>query len=239
MTDVSRRRIVPAVIGACLLGGTACGSGSEQIRSPGDTVLPDTVVPTFRAPASTPGQMVLVANVLRFRGCGRTGDGMPIRDLADGAGERMVREFGAPVDGITAIVRLDGERLVEIRYAGPERPKCDRFPPAGELEARGNEPFWHVQVRASEAWVYTPQEPGGVVYGGGRWSQSGGQWSYQARHELVTNESAITLEIVDGRCVDTMSGARFPWRARLIRDGNRMEGCALEGRDAQEAATPR
>lgn len=82
-----------------------------------------------------------------------------------------MRELGAQ-SSVTAIVRRENRRLVEIRYAGAEGPSCDELPPGGELVARGNRPFWHVQVRGHQATVTMPEALDGIVYREGRWSRT-------------------------------------------------------------------
>ncbi len=184
----------------------------------------------FRVPASRSGRLVLAARKLRFVACGEEGDGITVEDLADGEGETLLRELGAGERGIAAMVRLDGNRLQQIRYAGAEGPDCVRLPPEGEVEARGNEPFWFVRVADAQVVARTPAEPDGVRYRDGKWSRPDAmRWRYEARAEHAEDEQ-LTLELKEERCVDSMSGARYPFRAVLTRGGSRMEGCALEGR---------
>jgi uncharacterized membrane protein len=134
---------------------------------------------------------------------------------------------------MAVLVRLDRDRLQEIRYAGAEGSRCDQLPPEGELQARGNEPFWMIRAEGTRARVHTPEEPDGAAYGDGTWTRADGlRWRYEARRTRADRLEHLTLELTEERCVDSMSGARYPFRAVLTRDGNRMEGCALEGRQA-------
>ncbi len=117
-------------------------------------------------------------------------------------------------------------------FASPEEPATladDRAarpaaPSAGLVEARGNEPFWAVRVEGAEARVSTPEEASGVSYRDGAWSRDG-RWLYTARRKDGAGVETLTLELIEERCLDTMSGAEYPWRAVLVRQGRRMEGC--------------
>jgi len=97
----------------------------------------------------------------------------------------------------------------------------------GNVEARGNEPFWMIRVEGSSARLRTPDEPNGEQWMDGQWTRSeGGPWVYEARHKDAERSPSLRLELTKGQCVDSMSGAERPLRATLIRDGRRMEGCA-------------
>jgi len=100
------------------------------------------------------------------------------------------------------------------------------------VSARGNEPFWGIEVDGELATVRTPEELGGVKYANGVWRTSGPhRWSFSARREGTGPErDEIALELLETPCADTMSDERFPLRAFFTRNGRRMEGCALEGR---------
>ena len=138
------------------------------------------------------------------------------------------------------MVRVDEDRLQEIRYAGLEGPGCDRLPPEGDLEARGNEPFWNVRVDGATALLRTPMEPDGQTFRDGTWIRVGnGAWRYESHRGDQNARESLTLELTEERCADSMSGARFPFRATVIRNNNRMEGCALEGRRARSPAGAR
>jgi uncharacterized membrane protein len=202
-----------------------------------DTGLSTPSPATFRAPASRAGKLVLRANELRFIPCGETGEGTPVMDRPDGAASALVRELGGGVNGITVLVALEGNRIQEIRYAGLEGPGCEKLPPEGTIEARGNEPFWQMRVEGTDGWIRTPQTPDGIRYRDGRWSQPSPKvWQFEAQRDLPEQVEKVTLEITETQCTDGMSGARYPYRAALTRGIERWEGCALEGR--QSIATP-
>lgn len=175
------------------------------------------------------GSLALVDSVLHFVPCGAT-TGNAVADLPDGEAATLLAEF-APADGrITAVVRIANDSLREIRYAGLEGPSCTDLPPAGHLEARGQEPFWHVVVWGDSAVASSPELPAGIRYGDGQWERRDStEWYFDA---FGPTGDTLGIVLQAGRCADAMSGARYPWRARLQWRGSSMEGCALEGRGA-------
>jgi uncharacterized membrane protein len=226
---------VTALLGAVLLGLFGCAQPAPPSKadSASHPAAPATTPAAFSAPASQPGRLILSAGALRFLACGEQGEGTPIDDLPKGEGAALIRELGGGAErGITVMARLEQGRLLEIRYAGLEGPPCDRLPPDGDLEARGNEPFWSLTVDGSEALLRTPEEPEGVAYSEGRWSHPEGTTRrYEARREEESGASeTLKLEITEERCMDSMSGARYPFRAVLTRGTVLMKGCAIEGR---------
>lgn len=226
----SLHRLAPGCILA--LTAAACGGGGADDAAE-DT--PDTTTvaaplttrgPT--APPGTAGTLHLVGTTLHFAACNAAGDGTALEDGTGGEAAAIVQELGAG-SAVTALVELDGNRLVALRYAAPEGPGCADLPPAADLEARGQEPFWFVSLSDSVATVRTPEEIDGVQYTAGQWTAiDATHWRYDARRD----GEALVLELSRERCADGMSGARYPLRATLTRGGEPMQGCALEGRGA-------
>jgi uncharacterized membrane protein len=118
-----------------------------------------------------------------------------------------LRELGAGSRGALVLVQLEGDKLADVRYAALEGPGCEQLPPQGDLEARGNEPFWSLRIEGDEAQLRTPETPDGVRFEQGRWTaEAGGGWRYEAKGPAPSG--TITLEIAPERCTDSMSGAR-------------------------------
>ena len=154
--------------------------------------------------------------------------------MPNGEGAALVRALRGRDGELSVLVRLNGERVEEIRYAAQEGPGCARLPSPNVVEARGNEPFWSIEVYGDSARLRVPLVPGGVVFTRGAWRRlAGGQWAYEARRGQSGREEFLLLQLTESRCVDSMSGARYPFRAALIRDGEPATGCAVEGRLAQ------
>jgi uncharacterized membrane protein len=91
------------------------------------------------------------------------------------------------------------------------------------VKARGNEPFWSVEVSQAAGVIYrTPEMPAGISlpYEEPEKTPTGRAWYAKgAGHtlDLLVNEVP---------CTDTMSGEKFARSAVVIFDGARHEGCA-------------
>lgn len=97
-----------------------------------------------------------------------------------------------------------------------------------------------LRVNGTEATLRTADMPDGVVFRDGSWEHPGTErWIYTARRGSAWGVEHLKLELTGARCTDTMSGAKLPMRASLVRDGTRVAGCALEGRGRRAATEAR
>jgi heat shock protein HslJ len=198
----------------------------------------------FDMPAATAGHLTLTDAELFFRPCGRTGAPQKVDDATKGEAIRMMRAANAPPGGLMTLVRLDGNRLLQVRYASAEKMSCKDLPSPATIDANGNEPFWAVRIEGDLATYRTPYNLQGVVYQGGKWTKmDSARWQFTARRsgEGVTE---LSLEFVEKRCMDTMALAMYPMSVKLTRGDSILTGCALEGRgsfsgsvDSTRAAT--
>ena len=160
----------------------------------------------------------------------------PVQDASGHDLVALIQSFGAPSDGIPARVVLDGDRILELRVAIPESTPergCLLAFPEGDLEASGNEPFWHLQVEGAEVLVRTPDDQEGTLFHDLTWSAVEGperRWRAEALRDFVDGIEYLVLEVRETPCVDSMSGARFPWTVVLEQGGDLRRGCAREGR---------
>ena len=190
----------------------------------------EAVSAAFLVPHAELGQLSASGERLEFRSCEAGSPTREIADLPTADAKTLIRDFGHGRP-IPALVRLDGQQLREIRYAGPSEIRCDRVLSEGELAAKGNEPFWSADVDRGEIVVRTPEQPSGVRYANGFWTRpEPDHWIFQASRQDSGRVARLKLEITEILCFDSMSGARFPFRAVLERDGARVTGCALEGK---------
>ncbi len=200
-------------IGPCaailLLWG--CGAGEETPLEVADFV-----------PMGVSGILQLEEGEIRFQPC----DADAFRTLEDGTGgdfatipERL-ETGGGPV---YAHLVLDGDRALEIRSAFPEGWGCPDVLPDTELQARGNEPFWGIDIDGDRALYRTPEDIDGTPFHDGRWSETDDGWRFEAGPDLV-------VRITSERCYDTMSGAWYPFAATATVGETEYVGCALEGR---------
>lgn len=237
--DPAAERVEPAP------GDPAAGPAEGPARDPEPLGFPIPV------PASTTGHLLVVDGAVAFLPCG-SDQPRSLRDRTGSEASSIVEELGYGDGGVLAAVVVEGDELAEVRYATPEGPGCERLLWDGQIVAMGNEPFWSLRVDAGEVRWATPEEMDGIVYRPGAWEEFGpDRWTLtaeptadpargagepEARAEVAGDASvggAIRLELTRERCADTMAGARFPFSARVDREGRSYEGCAVEGRRAQ------
>jgi len=178
-------------------------------------------------PAGTTGLLTLSGGELHFRPC-EVSEASVLRDGTGRDLSALVEELGYGQGSIHARLVLADGVAVELRIAAPEAPACDLLLPEGQLQARGNEPFWAVTLEGSTARWRTPEEMDGVLYSGGEWTETPGGWRFEAQDA----EGELVLEFLEEPCIDDMSGARYPFTTRAHRSGWTVSGCGMEGREA-------
>lgn len=87
--------------------------------------------------------------------------------------------------------------------------------------ARGNEPFWSINVRGTTLTWITPENPQGTRLSAQR--QASGD---ALRYVGMDGNKAFMLEMVGEACTDSMSGQSFPFTATWLYAGERNPGCA-------------
>ena len=99
--------------------------------------------------------------------------------------------------------------------------------------ARGNEPFWRVDVAGGTANYKTPENQSGT-------NISVNRIVYRQGVEYIGEQggSAFSLNIRSVECTDSMSGETFPMTAMLRVGSRREQGCAMpaEAAASTEAA---
>lgn len=218
-------------------GGLACSAPAPKPDNGGAAAPPVAPRPAgaFSVAASQTGSLSLADGKLHFLPCGATGSGNTIADLPGGEGVAALHDLSPSGNPVTAMVRIGNDSLREIRYVGPEGPSCGSLPPEGDLNAVGNEPFWHLRITGTAAVLRTPEDTSGARFDNGAWeSGEAGGWRFRAARG---DGDTLTVTLLDERCSDGMSAARYPMKATIRRRAGQVVGCALEGRSAM-MATP-
>lgn len=229
---------------ALVLVAAACGEAPEPAEAPGVPGAPDPEVPAadpaaplpFPVSPSASGELILTDAGLGFLPCGADTP-IPLRDRTGGEAARTVAELGYGEGRVLAAVVMEDGDLQDVRYAVPEGRGCPEILPDADLAAQGNEPFWALRIRGNEALWITPDDIDGVVHSPTVWERGEGEaWTLSAPATPGWDGHGpggpLVLRLMLERCVDTMSGARFPFTARVERDGEVWAGCAVEGRHA-------
>lgn len=117
--------------------------------------------------------------------------------------------------------------LEEVLYATPpsEANGCKEPAPTYVAAARGNEPFWSVEVADDKLTWRQPEAPQQLVFDAVQAQDAEGTVGYSGAVEGHTIEVFFAME----PCRDSMSGAYFAYSARATFDGKQLKGCARIG----------
>lgn len=190
------------------------------------------------------GLVTMADDVTTFQPCGETAALWVVdqteRMLADALGAEFAERGG------TLYLEAYGERLVagddmpqardyagmfileEVLYASLENAArgCANPPADYIVAARGNEPFWSVEVQDAHMIWRQPDHPQEIELPAITAQDAEGTVRYHgsvAEHELEL--------LLDAQpCQDTMSGDVFAYTASAILDGVEFSGCARVGR---------
>lgn len=103
---------------------------------------------------------------------------------------------------------------------------CDQPVPTYIVAARGNEPFWSIEVGETQLTWRSPEPPNELTMNVEPAHYAEGAVRYIARggdHELEL--------LLDAQpCRDSMSGDFFAYAARAVFDGEELKGCARVGK---------
>jgi uncharacterized membrane protein len=117
--------------------------------------------------------------------------------------------------------------LEEVLYAVPpaEGRGCNEAAPNYIVTARGNEPFWAVEVTAEKMVWRQPEAPKEIAVEAPQSQDSEGTVGYSG----TAGGHTIELFVDAQPCRDSMSGAFFAYTARAVLDGKAFKGCARIG----------
>ena len=104
---------------------------------------------------------------------------------------------------------------------------------ATNFVARGNEPFWNVEIGGTSATYRTPENQSGrqievrrIVFDRG------------VEYIGVLNDRPFVLNMTATECQDTMADQKYPLTARLTVSGQTQQGCASVAQPVAAAETP-
>ena len=220
---------------ATLPGAPATSGAAPTVAEP----------PTESALAIKRGIVTLLPGHSSFLPCGEQGELLVI-DQTDGVLARTFASERAGGDGdqpLKLYIEAYGERsadrppeggfagtfiLEEALYAAPDGQTqgCDAPVQDYIVAARGNEPFWAVEVTDAALLWRQPEEPKEISIAAPQTQNAEGEVSYTAANE----DHKIDLLIEARPCIDDMSGEYFAYSARATLDGNHYSGCARVGR---------
>lgn len=249
-------RVVRVMLVAMSLSLVACAREEPQAPSPvaaeskdasdaaaGDTTLTGTHAPAESSLSIKRGVVMLASDRTTFRPCGESSE-LWVYDQTD---DVLNRTFGSEAAGEPTMLYMEayGERapvedipeargyagvlvLEEVLYAGVEGELkgCDAPPADYIVMARGNEPFWAVEVHDGELIWRQPDEPREIRLSTPEQQDAEGAVRYRA-----SGADRQIEVLIDARaCRDGMSGELFAYSAKAVLDGREYNGCARVGR---------
>ena len=122
----------------CSAGLVGCLTGETDVAVAVDSIAPERPIVAgevgrslaeFRMPASSAGHLQHVGLRLKFIACGSTGEAQSVFDNATDDANTLLRELDGASDGVNVVMRLNGNRIEQIRYGASEGVGCDRLPP--------------------------------------------------------------------------------------------------------------
>jgi uncharacterized membrane protein len=118
--------------------------------------------------------------------------------------------------------------LEDVLYAtAGEGRSCGTPQPTYIVVARGNEPFWSVEVTAEQMKWKQPTAPKEITLKSPQTEDAEGAVRYRASGE----GHELELVIAQQHCKDSMSGEFFAYAAKATLDGKEFNGCAHIGQD--------
>lgn len=236
-----RRLCVTTVLGCALLSLTGCSRPMPAAPVP---------APPGNAPAAEPSALAIKRGMFTltpagavFMPCGES-VGLRVVDQTDAV---LARAFTgeSPDEPLELYLEAYGERaeaddatltaglagmfmLEEVLYAGfaGEGGGCRDDLPDYIVMARGNEPFWAVEVNEDTLVWRQPDEPQELILKDLSQEDAEGAVRYQARNE----DHALELLLTAQPCIDSMSGEFFAYAASARLDDRTVTGCARVGR---------
>ena len=213
----------------------ACG-GPAPVAPPADPIAAE---PATTGPSGVPLRgLVSTSNGLTvFCECGAPSG--RVVSLTDPGGE-LAKAYASveakPENGIyveiEATPAADGTtlalgKLLRARALG-QNIACDAPIFEGEYVANGNEPFWAVEIREGGITFRTPEWPHGRTYPYAFTRTETGSVVYATKIDAPT-VSTLEVSLEPERCIDSMSGELRSFKAHVVLDGRKLEGCGRAG----------
>ncbi len=95
-----------------------------------------------------------------------------------------------------------------------------------DFSARGNEPFWGVDIKGTDIVLTRPDAPAATATNAGlAATDRQAVWTAQA------GATAVTVTLTKGDCSDGMSDLKYGYTARVVWGAETLEGCGFPTAD--------
>ena len=189
------------------------------------------------------GIVSLTAETRVLRLCGQDEDLWLVQQDDLAIDDTYAKLAGEP--GTSLFVELRGERVAsppgtaipatfkqafvpeELLYAGvpAEGAGCATTVPAYRVLARGNEPFWSVEIGSDQLLLRRPEDPAPTRYSVQETQDAEGSVTYRG----ASGDQTLEITVSSNPCSDSMSGEYFAYTAELTLGGRGLRGCARVG----------
>lgn len=189
------------------------------------------------------GTVALTADTRILRLCGQGDDLWLVQQDDQALDETYAKLAGEP--GTPLFVEVRGERvptppgttipasfkqafvLEELLYAGvvSEGAGCAAPVPAYRVLARGNEPFWSVEIDSDQLLLREAGAPAPTRFSVQETQDAEGSVTYRG----TSGSKSLEITVANSACSDSMSGEYFAYSADLTLDGRTLRGCARVG----------
>lgn len=244
----------PHAVFLLVLAALSAVAGCQRQDSAPETPTASAATPapaaTAAAPADTEssltikrGIVTLTADSRALRLCGESEDLWLVQQDDQAFDETYAKLAGEP--GTPLFVEVRGERvpspqgtvipasfkralvLEELLYAGvpSEGSGCAAPTPSYRVLARGNEPFWSVEIDTDQMLLRQPDEPDPSKFSVQETQDAEGSVTYRG----TGGDKALEITVTNSPCSDSMSGEYFAHTADLTLDGRMLRGCARVG----------
>ena len=89
----------------------------------------------------------------------------------------------------------------------------------------GNEPFWSLDISPEGIVFQSPESPP-VTYPYTASKNNDGSLEFNTSLNTSTAKSTLKVVLTPGDCSDGMSDIQYPYSVEVVRDGQRLRGCA-------------
>ncbi len=129
-------------------------------------------------------------------------------------------------EGAPAPTPADAPDLTGVPQTTPPPPGTSEFNNfAGDIDARGTEPFWNLQIRAGTIILTRPDPEPAITTPNPGVQETGGEAVWSTSHE---GKPFIVTLVNEGSCSDGMSDLVYPYVAVVTLGDLTFRGCAYK-----------
>lgn len=129
------------------------------------------------------------------------------------------------IKGDEVLMEVDGKRVGPCAVSGLQPILAKAWLSGGTFWATGNEPSWNLVMTDEQIILMTDMGQNKFKFPGLKKGTFDPRNPYGKYNFTNDEKQKLEVEIISGRCTDTMSGEPFALSVRLVLDGQEMLGC--------------